>query len=78
MYCVVDVETTGLSAQRDRIVEIAVVGVDIRGTTEWAWSTVLNPQRDVGPTSIHGLRAKDVQSAPTFSDVSGYLAYRLS
>lgn len=78
MYCVVDVETTGLSAQRDRIVEIAVVGVDIRGTTEWAWSTVLNPQRDVGPTSIHGLRAKDVQSAPTFSDVSGYLAYLLS
>ena len=78
MYCVVDVETTGLSAQRDRIVEIAVVGVDIRGATEWAWTTVLNPQRDIGPTHIHGLRAKDVQSAPTFSDVAGYLAYLFS
>lgn len=78
MYCVVDVETTGVSARLDRIVEIAIVALDGHGATEWAWTTLVNPQRDVGPTHIHGLRASDVQSAPVFGDIAGYLAYLLA
>lgn len=73
MYAVVDVETTGLSPTKDRIIEIAVVGLDAAGQTEWAWTSVLNPLRDVGPTRIHGLHAKDVVNAPTFDQVGGYL-----
>lgn len=60
MYAVVDVSATGFHAARNRIVEMAIVGMDQAGTVEWARTTLINPQRDVGPTSVHGIRARDV------------------
>lgn len=78
-YAVVDVETTGLSpGSHDRIVEIAVVQVAPDGTPEESWGTLLNPGRDLGPQHIHGIDAADVVGAPTFRDVAGDLATRLS
>jgi len=77
MYAVVDVETTGLSPRLDRIIEVAVVALTESGTVEWAWSTLVRPERDVGPTHIHGLRASDVAGAPVFADIAGYLAFLL-
>nr|WP_289781787.1 exonuclease domain-containing protein [Ornithinimicrobium sp. HY1793] len=71
-YAVLDVETTGLNpARMDRIVEIAIVLVSDDGRIEEEWSTLVNPQRDVGPTRIHGITATDVLAAPTFQDVMG-------
>lgn len=71
-YAVLDVETTGLNPGRmDRIVEIAVVLVSDDGRIEEEWSTLVNPQRDVGPTRIHGITATDVLAAPTFQDLMG-------
>lgn len=73
-YTVIDVETTGLSPERgDHIVEIGVVYVSDDGQLQDHWSTLINPQRDVGPTRIHGIRASDVASAPTFADVAPYV-----
>lgn len=70
-YTVIDFETTGLSPRHgDRIVEIGVVKVSHEGEVYDAWSTLVNPQRDVGASSIHGITAKDVLSAPTFDDVA--------
>lgn len=70
-YTVIDFETTGLSPRYgDRIVEIGVVKVSHEGEVYDAWSTLVNPQRDVGASSIHGITAKDVLSAPTFDDVA--------
>ena len=70
-YAVVDLETTGLypSGGHDRIVEIGIVALDpwIRPVDEW--TTLVNPCRDVGPTSIHGITASQVVEAPLFSDV---------
>jgi len=40
--------------------------------------TLVNPQRDVGPTSIHGVTARDIVSAPPFEEVAGDVADRLS
>lgn len=73
-YAVIDIETTGLSpAHHHRILEIAVVLVDDDGNLVYEWETLLNPQRDVGATEIHGLTAADVYAAPTFDQVAAEL-----
>ena len=76
---VVDVETTGLrAAGSDRIIEIGIVRFSADGRLMESYSTLLNPGRDVGPTHIHGIRAKDVIDAPTFEEVAGDVASRLA
>ena len=74
-YAVIDTETTGLlTGYRHRIAEIAVIHLDPDGTTTDEWCTLLNPQRDLGPQAIHGIRAADVRRAPTFDQITGHLA----
>lgn len=71
-FAVVDLETTGLfPGGHDRVVEIGLVALDpyLRPTGEW--TTLINPCRDVGPTSIHGITASQVQDAPTFAEIIG-------
>jgi DNA polymerase-3 subunit epsilon len=43
----------------------------LKGKVVSEFSTLVNPQRDVGPTRIHGLRARDVAAAPHFAEVAG-------
>lgn len=75
MYAVIDTETTGLSPQlQHRVLELAVVLVDGHGNTEFEWSSLINPNRDVGPQHIHGVRAHDLVDAPAFADVAGFVA----
>lgn len=51
---VIDVETTGLSPWRhDRVVEIAIVVMSPNGMIETEYETLVNPNRDIGPSSIH-------------------------
>lgn len=79
MFAVIDTETTGLSPnQRHRIAEIAVILVDEAGGIEDSWSTLLNPDRDLGKQSIHGIKAADAAKAPKFEDVAGDLVDLLS
>ncbi len=76
---VIDVETTGLNPYRhDRVIEIASVVVSADGTIIREFSTLINPERDIGPSHIHGLGAGDVLAAPKFSDVVGGLTEFLS
>ncbi|MDT0381691.1 DEDDh family exonuclease [Streptomyces sp. DSM 42041] len=75
-YAVVDVETTGLRRD-DRIVSAAVYRLDSRGDVEDHWYTQVNPQRDPGPTWIHGLTAEVLADAPLFEEVAADLADRL-
>ncbi|MGD1001493.1 MAG: exonuclease domain-containing protein [Candidatus Brocadiia bacterium] len=72
---VIDVETTGLNPYRnDRIVEIATVLLRPDGSSSHSeFVTLVNPGRDMGPTSIHGLTAADVLAAPRFEDIAGLL-----
>jgi DNA polymerase-3 subunit epsilon len=73
-YAIVDLETTGLRPSwHDRIVEVAVVLLSPAGDVEDRWCTLLNPERDLGPQEVHGIRAADVLAAPTFADVAGAL-----
>lgn len=78
-YAVIDLETTGFSPARgDRIVEVGIVLIDETGTVEDEWTTLINPQRDVGATHVHGIRASDVIDAPLFGDIAGHLVSLLS
>jgi DNA polymerase-3 subunit epsilon len=68
-YVVVDVETTGLSPQRnDRITEIAAYHVDGRSITE-AYSTLVNPGRPIPRyiTSLTGISWRMVKDLPSFA-----------
>lgn len=74
-FAVIDVETTGLSTTHNhRVVEVAIVLVDGTGNTVYEWDTLLNPQRDVGATDIHGLGAADLFNAPTFDEQLKYIS----
>ena len=74
---VVDVETTGFGSS-DRIVEIAAVTLDpVTWETVDEFDTLINPERDVGPTGVHGISASMVEAAPTFGEVIGAVAARL-
>ncbi|MFD0205357.1 MULTISPECIES: exonuclease domain-containing protein [Saccharothrix] len=78
-YAVVDVETTGFAARgSDRVVEVAVVGLDDAGRVTDEWCTLLNPGRDLGPQHVHRIRAADVWHAPTFARAAGAIAARLA
>ncbi len=77
-FAVLDVETTGLSPARDRIIEIAVVRCAPDGSVIDEWSTLVDPGRDPGPTHIHGISAADLVGAPTFAEISAELQSRIA
>lgn len=69
-FAVVDVETTGFSPTRDRVLEVAIIHVDETGRIGDQFCTLIDPRRDVGPTRVHGLRASSVTGAPTFQEAA--------
>jgi len=74
-YAVVDLETTGLSpAHHHRVIEIGIVIADETGAIVDEWETLIDPQRDVGASEIHGLTGADLHGAPTFDMVAGEVA----
>jgi DNA polymerase-3 subunit epsilon len=77
MYAIIDTETTGLSLKNDRIIELAVIGLDADGNREWEWCSLINPERDTGhgfAVRVHQIYSRDVADAPTFSDFAGHIA----
>lgn len=70
-YVVIDTETTGLF-KKDRIVEIACV-VFKDGVMLEEWSTLINPNLDLGPTHIHKITPSMVSIAPSFEEISNDL-----
>jgi DNA polymerase III subunit epsilon len=70
MYAVVDTETTGLSPTSDRIIELAIIGLDECGEPQWEWCSLINPERDTGPglaVRVHQIYPRDVAGVPRFS-----------
>lgn len=79
VFAAVDVETTGFSPRLgDRLVEVAFVRFTPDGRVHDEFATLVNPERDVGPTHIHGIRPSDVVGAPRFADVLGEVAARIA
>lgn len=75
---VVDVETTGLHPNGDRIIEIAVIRADPGTRPRVVVDTLVNPQRPVSATEIHGITDADVHDAPTFNDIAPEVASALA
>ncbi len=75
---VIDFETTGLSPASDRVIEAAVVRRDPGEEPRVVFDTLINPQRPVAATWIHGIREDDVADAPTFDEVAGALLSAIS
>jgi DNA polymerase III epsilon subunit-like protein/very-short-patch-repair endonuclease len=75
---VLDVETTGLSPRGHRILEIALVRVEPDGQIGESWTTLLDPQRDLGATHIHGIRPADIAGAPRFEQIAGDVVSRIA
>ncbi|MEV0127862.1 TerD family protein [Dactylosporangium sp. NPDC050688] len=73
-YAVVDVETTGLHAPSDRVLQIAVAQMEPDGTPGRTWSTLVDPGCDPGPVHIHGITRERLAGAPRFDHVVGQLA----
>lgn len=75
---IVDCETTGFG-RNDRVVEVACILVDPK-TMEIVdeYDTLINPERDPGPSHIHGITPSMLSSAPVFEEVAGALAARLN
>lgn len=74
----VDLETTGGSAQSDRITEIAILRLTPEGVDEW--STLVNPGRPIPRPiqSLTGINDAMVADAPAFEDVAQDVAQQLA
>jgi DNA polymerase-3 subunit epsilon len=72
-YAVVDVEATGSSSRRHRVVELAVVLLDEELGPQGEFTTLIDPHGPVGPTHIHGIVGGDLGGAPSFDGVAGRL-----
>ena len=75
-FVILDTETTGLF-KNDRIVEIGALVVEGDQILE-EWSTLVNPDRDLGPVHIHGISPSMVSMAPSFAEISNDLARLLN
>lgn len=71
-FAIIDTETTGFGT-KDRLVEIAVVVVEGREIV-LEWETLINPERDISNSSIHGITPELVSLAPTFSEIESDLS----
>ncbi len=63
-----DLETTGISTNNDRIVQIALVGSDSSGEPV-NYEHLINPRRAIpsGASGVHGIFDSDVRGLPDFS-----------
>jgi DNA polymerase III subunit epsilon len=73
--CIFDIETTGTSITKDRILEIAILKLMPNGEV-LRKCLVLNPTIPIPPEStfFHGLTEEDVKDKPTFKEVAKDLA----
>ncbi len=74
MYAIVDIETTGGNAARNRIIEIAIFIFDGENVID-EFQTLINPERYIPPyiSAFTGISNEMVIDAPTFEEVADRL-----
>ena len=70
--CFFDIEATGLSVVRDRIIQIAIVKYKADGSEPEELSLMINPGIPISLEAmlVHGIQPQDVAKKPTFHQVS--------
>lgn len=70
-FIVLDLETTGLNAQSDSIIEVALLRIDEAGNPLESWSSLVNPgfviHEDI--TFLTSITPEDLADAPKFGDI---------
>lgn len=67
----VDIETTGVSYSRNRVIEVAAIRVENNQITD-SFTSLIDPQAELPPfiSSLTGIYASDLAGAPTFHDIA--------
>lgn len=86
-FAVVDLETSGLSIDRHRILQIGLVVIEVDPATPTAparivdrWSTMVRlrwPWQRLGARHVHGIGRRDLRGAPRLDEALAELARRL-
>lgn len=76
-FAVIDCETTGLE-QKHKVLEVAVLTYDNDLNFTGSYETVLNPKKDLGLVSLHGINGLIASEAPLFPQISTSLAHLLN
>ena len=80
-FVAMDIETTGLDAQRHAIVSIGLIPFTLgRIRSDQAWYQVVRPYGDLIPESVtfHHITHSDIYQAPRFSDIIEPLLQQLA
>lgn len=75
-FAALDFETTGLHADRDRVVEVAVARGRL-GARPSVWTTLVNPGRPVAASAVHGITDDMVAGQPSFAQIAPRLLREL-
>lgn len=79
-FAIVDLETSGLSMRRHRVLQIGLVTVRADGTVLDQWSSFVKlrwPLQRVGPTDVHGITRTTLRGAPALDAALDELGARL-
>lgn len=79
-FAVVDLETSGLSSRRHRVLQMGVVVVTADGRVVDRWSSLVKLRwrfQRVGPTEIHGITRATLRDAPGLDDALDELGRRI-
>lgn len=76
-FVIIDVETTGLDADDNRIIQIALIRTDAFANPLGYWTTFVNPEKLITNSEIHNITDADVADAPTFSAIADDISSRL-
>lgn len=79
-FAVVDLETSGLSSRRHRVLQMGLVVVTGDGCVVDRWSSLVKlrwPFQRVGPTEIHGITRSTLRGAPALDDALDELGRRI-
>ena len=76
LFTLIDLETTGLFPSKyDKITEISLKKVNKNGELIDKYTTLVNPERDLGPTSLHKISNLDINNAPKFDEIYSYILW---
>ncbi len=73
--CFVDIETSGLNASYNRIIEIGIIRVE-NGEIVREFNSLINPEGLVDPfvENLTGIKTEDLEKAPTFYEIKDELS----
>lgn len=74
---IIDLETTGLNPEVDRICQIAVT-IHYTNRDPIAWSSLINPEIPILNTSNHHINDQDVEGKPTWKQLAPALAPKIT